>query len=65
MLLMRRASSPVVRAFALGAMLSASLVDQPAALDAGARFFLTKPYRGETLVTAVQSALGRTPPEPR
>jgi CheY-like chemotaxis protein len=34
-------------------MLSASLVDQQAALDAGARYFLTKPYQPTTLVTAV------------
>ena len=38
-------------------MLSASLVDQPAALDAGARFFLTKPYEAQTLLTAVQRAV--------
>lgn len=38
-------------------MLSASLVDQQAALDAGARFFLTKPYEGRDLVTAVESAI--------
>jgi CheY-like chemotaxis protein len=39
-------------------MLSASVVDQEAALDAGARFFLRKPYRGDMLVQAVQTALG-------
>jgi CheY-like chemotaxis protein len=38
-------------------MLSASVVDQKAALDAGARFFLKKPYRGETLIQAVQAAM--------
>jgi CheY-like chemotaxis protein len=38
-------------------MLSASVVDQQAALNAGARFFLKKPYRGETLVQAVAAAL--------
>ena len=38
-------------------MLSASLVDQQAALNAGARYFLTKPYQGETLLAAVDSAL--------
>ena len=38
-------------------MLSASIVDQQAALDAGARFFLKKPYCGDTLVRAVTSAL--------
>jgi CheY-like chemotaxis protein len=40
-------------------MLSASIVDQQAALDAGARFFLKKPYCGDTLVQAVTSALER------
>ena len=39
-------------------MLSASVVDQQAALDAGARFFLRKPYRGDVLVQAIRSALG-------
>jgi CheY-like chemotaxis protein len=38
-------------------MLSASIVDQKAALDAGARFFLKKPYRGDKLVQAVAAAL--------
>jgi DNA-binding response OmpR family regulator len=38
-------------------MLSASVVDQQAALDAGARFFLRKPYRGDMLVQAVRTAL--------
>jgi DNA-binding response OmpR family regulator len=38
-------------------MLSASVVDQQAALDAGARFFLRKPYCGDTLVQAVRTAL--------
>ena len=38
-------------------MLSASVVDQEAALDAGARFFLRKPYRGEMLVQAIRTAL--------
>ena len=38
-------------------MLSASVVDQQAALDAGARFFLRKPYRGDMLVQAVRAAL--------
>lgn len=37
-------------------MLSASLVDQTAALDAGARFFLEKPYAGEKLLDAIQAA---------
>lgn len=34
-------------------MLSASLVDQKAALDAGARYFLTKPYQAVNLLTAI------------
>jgi len=38
-------------------MLSASVVDQQAALDAGARFFLRKPYGGDMLVQAVETAL--------
>jgi DNA-binding response OmpR family regulator len=38
-------------------MLSASVVDQQAALDAGARFFLRKPYRGDLLVQAIQAAI--------
>jgi len=38
-------------------MLSASVVDQQAALDAGARFFLRKPYCGDMLVQAVRAAL--------
>ena len=38
-------------------VLSASVVDQQAALDAGARFFLRKPYRGDMLVEAVRTAL--------
>jgi CheY-like chemotaxis protein len=38
-------------------MLSASVVDQQAALDTGARFFLRKPYRGDMLVQAVRTAL--------
>jgi CheY-like chemotaxis protein len=37
-------------------MLSASVVDQQAALDAGARFFLSKPYQGKTLLAAIKSA---------
>ena len=43
-------------------MLSASVVDQQAALDAGARFFLRKPYRGDILVQAVATA--RTTSDP-
>ncbi len=38
-------------------MLSASIVDQAAALDAGARFFIRKPYNGMTLIQAVQTAM--------
>jgi DNA-binding response OmpR family regulator len=38
-------------------MLSASLVDQSKALDAGATFFLTKPYAGKKLIAAVNAAL--------
>ena len=38
-------------------MLSASLRDQQRALDAGARFFLAKPYHGSKLVDAVDSAV--------
>lgn len=38
-------------------MLSASLVDQQAALDAGARYFLTKPYQHATLLTAVERVI--------
>ncbi len=42
-------------------MLSASVVDQQAALDAGARYFLTKPYQPITLLTAVERAISETP----
>ena len=42
-------------------MLSASLVDQQTALDAGARFFLTKPYQGKVLLAAVSAAIDRKP----
>ncbi len=38
-------------------MLSASLIDQQQALDAGARFFVSKPYNGRDLVGAVQTAI--------
>lgn len=38
-------------------MLSASLRDQQRALDAGARFFITKPYEGKNLVRAIESAI--------
>ena len=43
-------------------VLSASLRDQRAALDAGARYFLTKPYRSNDLLLAVKSALADVPP---
>jgi len=38
-------------------ILSASLRDQQRALDAGARFFITKPYEGKNLVRAIESAI--------
>lgn len=38
-------------------MLSASLIDQQQALEAGARFFVSKPYDGRDLVGAVQAAI--------
>lgn len=38
-------------------VLSASVADQQRALEAGARFFLPKPYRGETLLAAVHKAV--------
>jgi len=38
-------------------MLSASLSDQRAALEAGARFFLGKPYSGSMLIDAVRTAI--------
>jgi len=38
-------------------MLSASLREEQRALDAGARFFLQKPYEGYQLVSALHSAL--------
>lgn len=39
-------------------MLSASLQDEQVALDAGAEFFLTKPYRSTDLLEAMSTALG-------
>ena len=45
---------PVVR-------LSASLVDKQAALDSGARFFLTKPYDAPTLIAAIKAAVEERP----
>ena len=44
-------------------MLSASLVDQHAALDSGARFFVSKPYQPKTLLAAIDAAM-RTSPLP-
>jgi len=41
-------------------MLSASLRDEQRALDAGARFFIQKPFDGQKLVVAVRHALNRT-----
>lgn len=41
-------------------MLSASLIDQQRALDAGARFFVSKPYVGTDLLRAVESAIGQS-----
>jgi len=38
-------------------MASASLVDQQAALDSGARFFLSKPYQAKTLLAALSEAI--------
>ena len=38
-------------------MVSASLVDQQAALDSGARFFLAKPYQARTLLAALSEAM--------
>src|SRR5260221_12962373 len=43
-------------------MLSASIGDQQAALDAGAKYFLRKPYRGDALVQAVNSVIGADRP---
>lgn len=38
-------------------MLSASLVDREKALDAGASYFLSKPYEGRELIKAVNAAI--------
>ena len=38
-------------------MLSASVVDEKRSLDAGARYFLRKPYRGNDLLAAITAAL--------
>jgi DNA-binding response OmpR family regulator len=44
-------------------MLSASTTEQQAALDAGARFYLLKPYVGKNLVAAVDSAISENESE--
>ena len=41
-------------------MLSASLRDQQAALDCGARFFQCKPYQPADLLAAVETAIRET-----
>lgn len=41
-------------------MLSASLRDEQRALDAGAKFFVQKPYDGRTLVSTVEASLQAT-----
>jgi CheY-like chemotaxis protein len=38
-------------------MLSASVVDQQAALEAGARFYLRKPFQGKQLLEAIGSIM--------
>ena len=48
--------SPVTRRIPV-IMLSASLSDKQSALDAGARFFLSKPYDAEHLLAAVGAAI--------
>lgn len=46
-------------------MLSASVVDEDAALDGGARFFIRKPFTGPSLLAAVHAAMEQDrPPEP-
>jgi CheY-like chemotaxis protein len=42
-------------------MLSASLVHQKPCLDAGARFFVTKPYISSNLIEAIHSAMSELP----
>lgn len=46
-------------------VLSASLIDQPYALDHGARFFLRKPYRAETLLNAINVVVNEGAYEPQ
>lgn len=41
-------------------MLSASIVDEEAALDGGARYFIRKPFVGSSLIDAISSATGKT-----
>lgn len=41
-------------------MLSASLIHQEICLDAGARFFVKKPYVGKNLIAAITSAIADT-----
>ncbi len=41
-------------------MVSASMRDQQAALDSGARFFLSKPYEYDDLLAALETALRET-----
>jgi len=43
-------------------MLSASVSDRQASLDAGARFFVDKPYQGKTLLAAVEAAIAESTP---
>jgi CheY-like chemotaxis protein len=45
-------------------VLSASLADEKSALDAGATYFLKKPYDGRTLVATVESAMEHAPRPP-
>jgi DNA-binding response OmpR family regulator len=45
-------------------IVSASLVDQHAALDSGAKFFLAKPYQGEALLAAIASVLNEHMADP-
>ena len=44
-------------------MLSACLREQQRALDAGARYFLPKPYQGSILVKAIDSAVDKAESE--
>ena len=46
-------------------VLSASLIDQPDALEKGARFFLRKPYCAETLLSAIDVAVNEKSHGPR